>query len=52
MKRTILVMLLAAPLASLADSPDATFYKVAAEAGISEVDFGTLAQDKGSAQPV
>ena len=48
----ILCLALAAPLAALADSPDAMFYKNAAEAGISEVDLGTLAQHKGNTQQV
>jgi putative membrane protein len=52
MKGMILILALAAPLVALADSPDAMFYKTAAEAGISEVDLGTLAQDKGNAQQV
>jgi putative membrane protein len=52
MKGLILLLVLTAPLAALADSPDAMFYKTAAEAGISEVDLGTLAQDKGNTQPV
>jgi putative membrane protein len=52
MKGMILFLALAAPLAALADSPDAMFYKTAAEAGISEVNLGTLAQDKGNAQQV
>lgn len=52
MKATVLVLAMALPLAALADSPDATFYKVAAEAGLSEVDLGNMAQDKGSNQQV
>jgi putative membrane protein len=52
MKGMILCLALAAPLAALADSPDAMFYKNAAEAGIAEVDLGTLAQAKGNTQQV
>jgi putative membrane protein len=47
-----MLLALLAPVAVLADSPDASFYKVAAEAGISEVDLGNMAQDKGSNQQV
>jgi putative membrane protein len=46
------LLLLAAPLAALADSPDASFYKNAAEGGISEVDAGNLASTKGNSQAV
>ena len=46
------LLLVAAPLAALADSPDASFYKNAAEGGISEVDAGNLASTKGSSQAV
>ena len=52
MKATLLLLALSWPIAALADSPDASFYKVAAEAGMSEVDLGNLAQDKGSNQQV
>ncbi|HEY2686166.1 MAG TPA: DUF4142 domain-containing protein [Steroidobacteraceae bacterium] len=52
MKATVLLLALAAPMAVLADSPDASFYKTAAEAGMSEVDLGNMAQDKGSNQQV
>ena len=53
MKTAFLSLLLAAaPLAALADSPDASFYKNAAEAGISEVDVGNLATTKGNSQAV
>ncbi len=52
--KTILTMLvLAIPLAAVAaDDPDAAFYKNAAEAGISEVDLGNLAEQKGTSQDV
>jgi putative membrane protein len=46
------LLLVAAPLAVLADSPDASFYKNAAEGGISEVDAGNLASTKGNSQAV
>jgi putative membrane protein len=53
MKRVLALLMLTAPLAVFAaDNPDASFFKHAAEAGISEVDAGTLAQDKGSSQKV
>ncbi len=52
MKATFLLLALSAPVAVLADSPDASFYKAAAEAGISEVDLGNMAQAKGSNQQV
>jgi putative membrane protein len=46
------LLLAAAPLAVLADSPDASFYKNAAEGGIFEVDAGNLATTKGTSQGV
>lgn len=47
MKIKIVSLLLALPLAAYAaDNPDATFFKHAAEGGLSEVDLGKLAQDK------
>lgn len=53
MKLKIAALMLAAPLAAFAASnPDAAFYKNAAEAGISEVAAGKLAQDKASSQKV
>jgi putative membrane protein len=53
MKTALLsVLLVAAPLAALADSPDASFYKNAAEGGISEVEAGNLATTKGNSQAV
>jgi putative membrane protein len=48
----LFAMVAAAPLTTLADSPDASFYKNAAEGGMFEVDAGTLAQNKGSSQGV
>ena len=51
-KGLVLFALVAAPLTALADSPDASFYKKAAEGGMFEVNAGTLAQDKGSSQGV
>lgn len=41
-----------APLAGAADSPDAAFYKKAAESGIAEVEAGKLAQRKSSSSQV
>ena len=53
MKYLIVAALFAMPLvAAAASSPDESFYKSAAEAGISEVDLGKLAQDKSSNQQV
>jgi putative membrane protein len=53
MKTALFSLLLAtAPLAVLADSPDASFYKNAAEGGISEVADGNLATSKGNSQAV
>jgi putative membrane protein len=53
MKRIVALLILAAPLAAVAaDNPDASFFKNAAEGGISEVDAGNLAQQKGSSQAV
>ncbi|HTV96650.1 MAG TPA: DUF4142 domain-containing protein [Steroidobacteraceae bacterium] len=44
--------LAAAPLALGASNPDESFYKKAAEAGISEVDEGNQAQEKANNQQV
>jgi putative membrane protein len=54
MKRTICAMLLTAPLLVFAadKSPDESFLKDAAQAGIAEVEAGKLAQEKGSSQAV
>ena len=53
MKNILALLILAAPLvAAAADNPDASFYKNAAEGGISEVDAGNLAQQKGNSQAV
>jgi putative membrane protein len=53
MKGTFFALMLTLPMAALAASnPDASFYKNAAEGGISEVDAGHLAQDKGNSQKV
>ena len=51
MNRALAVLVLAASLsgwAAAADSPDASFYKNAAEGGIAEVEAGKLAQQKSS----
>jgi putative membrane protein len=54
MKRALAVLALAAPMAAwippagAADSPDAAFYKKAAEGGIAEIEAGKLAQQKSS----
>ena len=53
MKGTFLALLMALPLVALADSsPDASFYKNAAEGGIAEVEAGQMAQDSGKSQQV
>lgn len=53
MLRFATCLLAIAPVAAWsADSPDSSFFKQVAEAGISEVDAGTLAQSKGSSQAV
>jgi putative membrane protein len=54
MKSLLALLILAAPLAAVAadSTPDASFYKHVAEANISEIDAGTLAQEKGSSQAV
>jgi putative membrane protein len=53
MKRIMALLILAGPLAAVAaNNLDASFYKKAAEGGISEVDAGKLAQEKGNSQAV
>ena len=52
MKRVLALLILAAPIIAMADSPDASFYKKAAEGGIAEVEAGNLAQSKGNSQKV
>ncbi len=54
MKRLCLSMLLLTPLAVWAadSTPDESFYKHAAEAGIAEVDAGNLASEKATDQKV
>jgi putative membrane protein len=53
MKGTFFALMLSLPMVALAaSSPDASFYKGAAEGGIAEVDAGRLAQDKGNSQQV
>lgn len=46
MKRILAFLVLASPMIAMADSPDASFYKKAAEGGIAEVEAGNLAQSK------
>ena len=53
MKGTFFALMLSLPAVAMAAStPDASFYKHAAEGGIAEVDAGHLAQDKGNSQQV
>jgi putative membrane protein len=52
MKRVLALLILAAPIIAMADSPDASFYKKAAEGGIAEVEAGNLAQSKGNSPKV
>lgn len=54
MKRFLTCLIIAVPVIAWgADkSPDADFFKHAAEGGIAEVEAGTLAQSKGSSQAV
>lgn len=53
MKSLLAMLILAAPLAAVADSdPDASFFKNAAEGGIFEVEAGNLAQQKGASTAV
>ncbi len=53
MKANLFALMLSLPLVALAAaSPDASFYKNAAEGGIAEVDAGHLAQEKGNSQQV
>jgi putative membrane protein len=58
MKRLAALLVLASPLAvwapvtALADSPDASFYKHAAQGGIAEVEAGNLAQQKSTNEKV
>ncbi len=49
MKRYLLILACAMPLAAYAaDTPDKSFYKDAAEAGLAEVSDGTLASEKAT----
>jgi putative membrane protein len=53
MKRAIVGLLAVFPCTLLAvSSPDSSFYKKAAQGGISEVELGTLAQEKSSNEKV
>jgi putative membrane protein len=53
MKTAAMILLCSLPLVAFAaDSPDESFYKKAAEAGMAEVDAGHMAQEKGSSQAV
>jgi putative membrane protein len=52
-KSTFLALMLTLPVAAFAaSSPDASFYKNAAEGGIAEVEAGHMAQDKGNSQQI
>lgn len=54
MQKLLVMWVLAAPAVGFAAAatPDPSFYKHAAEAGISEVEAGQLAEDKGASQAV
>jgi putative membrane protein len=52
MKAMIISTALLASSLALADSPDSSFFKSAAEGGMSEVELGQLAQEKGSSSAV
>jgi putative membrane protein len=53
MKTILALLVLGLPLAAVAaDDPDSSFYKHAAEAGISEVELGNLAEQKANNQEV
>jgi putative membrane protein len=54
MKRACIWLLLGMPVLALgmSQSPDASFFKHAAEGGLAEVDAGNLAQSKGNSQAV
>jgi putative membrane protein len=54
MRKLLYVALVALPIVGYAadKSPDASFYKNAAEGGMSEVELGNLAQEKGQSQAV
>lgn len=52
MKSLLAMVIVLAPLASMAAEPDDSFYKKAAEAGMYEVDAGKQAQEKGTSEAV
>ena len=52
MNGKFLALALALPVAAYAATPDAAFYKHAAEGGVFEVQAGQIAQNKGNSQPV
>ena len=53
MKRVLALLIVASPLVALgAANPDESFYKDAAQGGISEVTAGTLAQQKANSPKV
>ena len=53
MKAGIFALFCSVPLIALAaDNPDESFFKKAAEAGVSEVEAGHMAHEKGSSQAV
>jgi putative membrane protein len=53
MKSLLALLIFAVPLTAMAAAtPDAAFYKKAAEAGMYEIDAGKQAQEKGTSQAV
>ena len=53
MKSALFALLCALPIIAIAaDNPDESFFKKAAAAGMSEVEAGQMAQQKGSSQAV
>ena len=53
MRKLLVLLMIGVPLAAFAkDNPDESFFKNAAEAGMAEVEAGTMAQSKGTSPAV